>query len=194
MRIIVSDTSCLIDLRRGVERVSEVLAMSPALSTYDGFAFVVAKERPDLHCRRGHLRVRQLGCLHVAWLQPRLNRKHANAGDAPGQANNNAAVKNAAPRLTDVLKGDNERNNPNGQGVYRDESSACGMKVAHTKERGEKQTEEGRAFLQRLGTGDNARGKGFLETLIALRMSHERRVEDKHCPVTPVPWILKRLK
>jgi predicted nucleic acid-binding protein len=93
MRIIVSDSSCLIDLQRGgllevflelpyefvipdvlfhnellsfsrkekslimqrmtvasleaagVERVSEVLAFSPALSTYDGFAFVVAEER-----------------------------------------------------------------------------------------------------------------------------------------------------
>ena len=108
MRILVSDTSCLIDLRyagllevfldlpdelvipdvifhdellsfsrkekalirrrmtiasleaQGVERVSEVLALSPALSTYDGFAFVVAEERPGSILLTGDRRLRTL--------------------------------------------------------------------------------------------------------------------------------------
>ena len=108
MRIIVSDTSCLIDLRHagllgaflelpyefvipdvifhdellsfsrkekalirrrmtiaslgaeGVERVNEVLALSPSLSTYDGFAFVVAEERPDSILLTGDRRLRSL--------------------------------------------------------------------------------------------------------------------------------------
>lgn len=108
MQIIVSDTSCLIDLRKGglleaflmlpyelvipdvlldnellsftekdltlikrkmtvatlkgdsVERVGWILVHSPALSTYDGFAFVVAEERPGCILLTGDRRLRNL--------------------------------------------------------------------------------------------------------------------------------------
>lgn len=108
MRIIVSDTSCLIDLYKGglletflmlpyelvipdvllenellsftkkdlallkrkmtvatlegngVERVGQILTRYPALSTYDGFAFVVAEERPGSILLTGDRRLRNL--------------------------------------------------------------------------------------------------------------------------------------
>lgn len=108
MRIIVSDTSCLIDLHKGglleafltlpyelvipdvllnnellsftkkdltllkrkmtvatlegngVNRVGWILTRSPALSTYDGFAFVVAEERPGSILLTGDKRLRYL--------------------------------------------------------------------------------------------------------------------------------------
>lgn len=44
----------------GVERVNEVLALSPALSTYDGFAFVVAEKSPDPILLTGDRRLRTL--------------------------------------------------------------------------------------------------------------------------------------
>jgi hypothetical protein len=49
--------------------------------------------------------------------------------------------------LTDVLKGNNERDNSNRQDIDGNKAAACGMKVAHAKERGEQQSEQGWVFL-----------------------------------------------
>jgi predicted nucleic acid-binding protein len=126
MRIIVSDSSCLIDLRKGglleaflelpfefvipdvllenellslsraertllrrsmevavleedgVKRAEEVLAETPALSTYDAFAFVVAEEREHAILLTGGRRLRGLAETHkievhgVLWVVDQL--------------------------------------------------------------------------------------------------------------------------
>ncbi len=128
------------------------------------------------------------------WLSPRFDYNHTNTDDTPAQAHNNTAVKKAAPRLTDVLKGGNERANTNGQGVYGNESSAGGMKIAHTKKWGEEQSEWGRVVQQYSCPRDDSWGQRFLEALIPFGMRHERCVEDKHRPVPPVPCILERFE
>ncbi len=50
---------------KGVDRVSEVLALSPALSTYDSFAFVVAEERQGSILLTGDRRLRTLAQAHL---------------------------------------------------------------------------------------------------------------------------------
>jgi hypothetical protein len=121
MRIIVSDSSCLIDLRKGkllgpflklpyelvipdvllesellsfskreiallrrdmtvatldgsgVERVGAMIAEQPSLSFYDGFAFVVAEERPGCILLTGDMRLRKkaqdagIECHGILW-------------------------------------------------------------------------------------------------------------------------------
>ena len=121
MRIIVSDSSCLIDLRKGrllgpflklpyelvipdvllenellsftkreialmrremtvatlggsgIERVGTMIAESPSLSFYDGFAFVVAEDRPGCILLTGDRRLREkaegarMECRGILW-------------------------------------------------------------------------------------------------------------------------------